>query len=290
MSVMKKCLKVPTSLISGTVCHNSLLLDGCSVIDLCVHSMKDSGTMFLEEHVLFFVLEGRITLYYGKQTYTVAKNEMVLLKKATSVRYEKEGDIDNDYISECLMFCLKDDLIKEFLMLENIKISRMVEEIKTSVYPMSDCLIAFAKSLQPYFASSSEINPGLLRLKIMELLYDVSECNKNIFRQILQLTKPVRTDIRYVVEQHYASPVTLPELAYLSGRSLSSFKRDFQLIYNVSPAQWIREKRLEKAKEMLRNTQLSVNEICYSMGFENVSHFSRIFKAQYGQSPTDFRV
>jgi len=123
----------------------------------------------------------------------------------------------------------------------------------------------------------------------MELLYGISECSKNMFQQVLQLRHPVRADIRQVVEQHYATPVTLPELAYLSGRSLSSFKRDFQLIYNMPPAQWIRTKRLEKAKEMLQKTLLPVTEICYSMGFENISHFSRIFKDHYGQSPTEYR-
>lgn len=120
------------------------------------------------------------------------------------------------------------------------------------------------------------------------MLYDVSECSKNMFRQILQLRKPVRTDIRQVVEQHYASPVTLPELAYLSGRSLSSFKRDFQNVYNMPPAQWIREQRLCKAKEMLQNTMMSVSDVCYTLGFENPTHFSRIFKDYYGMPPSDF--
>ncbi|MCC8144633.1 MAG: AraC family transcriptional regulator [Tannerellaceae bacterium] len=46
---------------------------------------------------------------------------------------------------------------------------------------------------------------------------------------------------------------------------------------------------MEKAKEMLQKTQLPVNEICYSIGFENVSHFSRIFKDQYGFAPTQVR-
>ena len=187
------------------------------------------------------------------------------------------------------MFCLKDDLIKEFLTTTNVKVQRMDEEVKTSVYPMNECLVAFAKSLYPYFTDPSTINPGLLKLKIMELLYDVSECSKNMFRQILQLRNPARTDIQHVVEQYYTTPVTLPELAFLSGRSLSSFKRDFQQIYNISPAQWIRVRRLEKAKEMLQETVLPVNEICYSVGFENVSHFSRIFKNHYGYPPTQYR-
>lgn len=286
---MKKYVKVPTNLVSGPVCQNSLVLDGCSVIDSCVHSMKGVGTMFLEEHLLLFVLEGKITFYYGKQSYTVRKNEMILLKKATSVRYEKEGEADNDHIFESLMFCMKDDLIKEFLTMSNVKVPQMDEEIKTSVCAMNNCLIAFANSLYPYFTDPSSVNPGLLRLKIMELLYNVSECSKNMFRQILQLRKPVRADIRQVVEQYYATPVTMPELAYLSGRSLSSFKRDFQLTYNMPPAQWIRIKRLEKAKEMLQKTMLPVTDICYSMGFENVSHFSRVFKDYHGHPPTQYR-
>lgn len=286
---MKKYIKVPAELVSGDCWANSLKLDGCSVIESCIHSMEAQGTMFLEEHLLLFVLEGRATLYYGKQTYVVNKNEMILLKKATSIRYEKEGNPDNDNIYDSLMFCIKDDLLKEFLTMSNVKVTRPEEEIKNSVSPMNSCLVAFALSLKPYFDNPDSINEGLLRLKIMELLYDVSECSKNIFRQILQLRQPARADLRQVVEQHYATPVSLPQLAYLSGRSLSSFKRDFVSIYNTSPAQWIREQRLEKAKEMLLETTFSVTDICYSLGFENSTHFSRIFKDRFGKSPSLFR-
>lgn len=286
---MKKYIKVPTALIADPACQSTLMLDGCSVIESCVHTLNGTGTMFLEEHLLFFVLEGRFIMHYGKQTYTVNKNEMILLKRATSVKYEKTGDPENDNISECIMFCLTDDLIKEFLTMANVKIPRTEEEIKTAVYPMDECLISFARSLDPYFKYPTSVDQRLLRLKITELLYDISLSNKNMFIQMLQFRQPARMDIVKVVEQYYATPVTLPELAYLSGRSLSSFKRDFQSAYNMPPARWIKEKRLEKAKEMIQNTTIPVNEIGYSMGFENISHFSRIFKEHYGRSPSDYR-
>ncbi len=287
---MKKCIKVPSTLVAGPVCENALLLDGCSVIQQCIHFMQGSGTIYLEDHLLLFVLEGTNTLTYGRQTYVVSKNEMILMKKATSVGYQKTGNPDNDNIYDSLMFCLKDELLKEFLSMTDVKIPRMEGETKTTVIPLTECLIAFADSLRPYFCDPSSVNPGLLRLKIMELLFNVSECSRTMFRQILQLRQPVRADIRQVVEQNYASPITLPELAYLSGRSLSSFKRDFQSIYNMPPAQWIRQKRLEKAHDMLQHTQLTVSDICYSIGFENLSHFSRIFKEHYGYAPTQYRV
>lgn len=284
---MKKYIKVPTALVSGDCTTSSLRLDGGSVIESCIHSMGASGTMFLEEHMLMMVLDGTATLSYGKQSYVVHKNEMILLKKATSVHYEKEDNPENADIFDSLMFCLKDELLKEFLTLQNVSISHMTEEIKNTVNPMNEYLTAFAYSLKPYFNNPASVNPGLLRLKIMEMLYDVSACSKNMFRQILLLRQPVRADIRQVVEQNYASPITLTELAYLSGRSLSSFKRDFQSTYNMPPAQWIREHRLSKAKDILRNTNLPVSDVCYSLGFENATHFSRIFKEQYGISPSD---
>lgn len=283
---MKKMIKVPTSLIGCDAPQNFLMLDGCSVIEQCIHSTEAKGIMYLEQHLLLIVLEGSVDLTYGKQEYKLGKNDMILLKKATAVKYHKFGNAENDNIYDSFMFSIKDDVLKSFLSTSEIRMSKPEGEIKTRVYPMNECLIAFAHSLKPYFFDHSVVHPGQLRLKIMELLYDVAECNRNMFLQILQLHEPVKTDIRNVVEQHYASPVSVSELAYLSGRSLSSFKRDFQNIYNVTPATWIREKRLEKAKDMLETTALSVSDICYSLGFENVSHFSRIYKEFHGQAPS----
>jgi AraC-like DNA-binding protein len=283
---MKKMIKVPTSLIGCDAPQNFLMLDGCSVIEQCIHSTAAKGIMYLEQHLLLIVLEGSVDLTYGKQEYKLGKNDMILLKKATAVKYHKFGNAENDNIYDSFMFSIKDDVLKSFLSTSEIKVSKPEGEIKTGVYPMNECLVAFAHSLKPYFFDYSVVHPGQLRLKIMELLYDVAECNRNMFLQILQLHEPVKTDIRNVVEQHYASPISVSELAYLSGRSLSSFKRDFQNIYNVAPATWIREKRLEKAKNMLETTALSVSDICYSLGFENLSHFSRIYKEFHGQAPS----
>ena len=103
---------------------------------------------------------------------------------------------------------------------------------------------------------------------------------------MLQLRQPAKVDIHRVVEDNYTSPISLEELAYLSGRSLFSFKRDFQQIYGSTPARWIREKRLAKARQMLQSSQMSVADVAYSLGFENPTHFSRIFKQQYGIPPS----
>ena len=282
---MTKITKFPSALISGDCTTSSLVLDGGSIIDQCIVTAGERGTFFLEQHLLYVVLGGSVRLTCGRQTWTVGKNEMILLRRAQSVSYEKQGSEETDRF-ESQLFAINDELLKDFLTSQQVQIPQMKEEYGTQVSPMSDRLVAYCWSLSPYFNDPSQVNPGLLRLKVMELLYNVMDCSKNIFRQMLQLRQPVKNDIHRVVEENYTSPISIDELAYLSGRSLSSFKREFQDIYGEPPARWIREKRLSKAHEMLRSSSLSVADVAYSLGFENPTHFSRIFKQQYGMAPS----
>ena len=282
---MTKITKFPSALISGDCTTSSLILDGGSIIDQCIVTAGERGTFFLEHHLLYVVLGGSVKLTCGRQTWTVGKNEMILLRRAQSVSYEKQGSEETG-LFESQLFAINDELLKDFLTSQQVQIPQMTEELGTQVSPMSDRLVAYCWSLSPYFNDPSQVNPGLLRLKVMELLYNVMDCSKNIFRQMLQLRQPVKTDIHRVVEENYTSPISLDELAYLSGRSLSSFKREFQNIYGEPPARWIREKRLSKAQQMLRSSSLSVADVAYSLGFENPTHFSRIFKQQFGYTPS----
>lgn len=284
---MNKVAKFPSALISGDCTTSSLQLDDCCIIDQCIVTAGERGTFFLEQHLLYVVLGGCVRLTCGRQSWTVGKNQMILLRKAHSVSYEKEGSPETG-LFESQLFAINDELLKDFLTTQQVNVPPMTEELSAQVSPMSDRLVAYCWSLAPYFNDPSQVNPGLLRLKVMELLYNVMDCSKNIFRQMLQLRQPVKADIHRVVEENYTSPISLEELAYLSGRSLSSFKRDFQGIYGEPPAKWIREKRLLKAREMLQSSRMSVADVAYSLGFENPTHFSRIFKQRYGLSPISF--
>ena len=90
------------------------------------------------------------------------------------------------------------------------------------------------------------------------------------------------------MQNYYLKPLTLNELARLSGRSLSAFKREFQEKFDSSPASWIREKRLKHAAFLLKNSQKHVNEIAEEVGFESVSHFIKAFKGRFGKTPAKF--
>jgi AraC-like DNA-binding protein len=91
------------------------------------------------------------------------------------------------------------------------------------------------------------------------------------------------------MEANYMYNLKLSEYAQLANRSLSAFKREFAAFYGTSPGKWLAEKRLARAKSQVETTQKSISEIAFENGYENNSHFSRVFKKRYGKSPFHFR-
>lgn len=81
-------------------------------------------------------------------------------------------------------------------------------------------------------------------------------------------------------------------LAYLARRltlSPRTLARRFVEELHTSPGKWIKEKRLEAARELLQTTRLSVAEVCYRVGYQDVASFSRSFSRATGMPPGEFR-
>lgn len=74
--------------------------------------------------------------------------------------------------------------------------------------------------------------------------------------------------------------------AYLTGRSLAIFKRDFQKTFHTSPNRWIQQKRLEEAYYLIKEKGRKPSEVYLEVGFETLSHFSYSFKQFFGVNPS----
>ncbi|MFF2912052.1 AraC family transcriptional regulator [Paenibacillus sp. NPDC057934] len=266
-----------------------LKLKGLSVMGACGYSDIKTGRMYLQDHVLLVVLEGVYIVRYGEQKYMVRKNEMLLLHKGIAVEYEKYGEADSRHVLDYVMFFLKDELLHEFMKISSFPSSESVAPASTAVHSVNERLLSYVASIKPYFEKPETIQDELIKLKMLELLFDILDADKGLLNQILQLRQQRPTSIVEVVEKNLFNPVSLQDLAYLSGRSLSTFKREFRKIYNEPAIQWIRNRRLEKAKELLTHSGISITEVCYATGFENVSHFSKVWKKKYGIPPSAMR-
>jgi AraC-like DNA-binding protein len=76
-------------------------------------------------------------------------------------------------------------------------------------------------------------------------------------------------------------------IASFTGRSLATFKRDFMKVSPLSPQKWLIQKRLEVAQWKLHNERKNVSDVCAEVGFKNLSHFSKAYKAAFGYTPSD---
>jgi AraC-like DNA-binding protein len=90
-------------------------------------------------------------------------------------------------------------------------------------------------------------------------------------------------------DRHYAEPLDLAALAEVAGLSKYHFHRLFAATYGRSPAAYLSERRIERAQDLLRATNLTVTEICHAVGFSSLGSFSSTFRRIVGVTPTEFQ-
>ncbi|MEN7549938.1 AraC family transcriptional regulator [Rapidithrix thailandica] len=280
--------RVPEKLLTEPYNRRSLKMNGCTVIESCMPSQASDSEMLVGEHLLLFVLEGRYKAELGNEHYTVEQGEGALIQKTQHLRYQKHG-LTEGKPYEGLLFFLQDDLIKDFLSLRQIQADKTDVCYPISIIHPNESLEVFLQSVLVSFENPLSYDPAFLRIKLFELLFNLAENNPGLFSALTQFSYPQRVDLVRVMEANFTQSLRLEDFAYLAGRSLSSFKRDFQKVFNTSPHQWLLQKRLYHAKSLLESTHMQVSDACYNAGFENLAHFSRVFKDKFGFTPSSLK-
>lgn len=92
------------------------------------------------------------------------------------------------------------------------------------------------------------------------------------------------------LQANHASEVHLSEVAALCGMSVRSFNRRFKSATGETPLQYLHQLRIQGAKELLQNTNLSVGDVAYRTGYQDLAHFTRLFKRILGVTPSQYRT
>ncbi|HEX2618781.1 MAG TPA: AraC family transcriptional regulator [Phototrophicaceae bacterium] len=95
---------------------------------------------------------------------------------------------------------------------------------------------------------------------------------------------------RRLLDQSYDTPVTIEDLSREVALSPYYLIRSFRHVYKQTPHQYLMRQRIARAKELLRSSDLSVTEICMTVGFESLGSFSTLFSKVVGISPSAYRV
>lgn len=153
---------------------------------------------------------------------------------------------------------------------------------------LKDCILQIAELATE--------KPAFNQLKIMNCLYHLF-INLYEFDYVKLKTHSAVSDKNYLavrdaisyIEENYAQPLTVDDLAYNAGFSKSRFMTIFKEYTNTTCKKFINQCRLESSREMLRETDDTVLNIAIASGYNNISLYNREFKKAYGITPLEYR-
>ena len=128
--------------------------------------------------------------------------------------------------------------------------------------------------------------------KSVELLYLLSAPEKVETDTAPALEREVAralADTRRYMEEHLDEPLTISTLSRRACLSATTFKAGFRRLYGLPVHTWLRQRRMERAAELLRGSSLSVLGVAQSVGYGSASQFTAAFRRQYGVTPAQYR-
>ena len=93
-----------------------------------------------------------------------------------------------------------------------------------------------------------------------------------------------------LADARYFEPLGVDDLARAAGLSRAHFSREFRRAFGDSPHAYLLTRRLERAAALLRTTDRSISDICFSVGLQSLGSFTTSFTRTFGRSPTAYRV
>lgn len=253
-------------------------------IQSCQLGPEISPEQFIPEHFFLFLIKGSMNAYDGNKSYEMVPGDYCIARKNHLIRYTKFQD-NGEF--EKIIITFDVPFLKQFLERHPFTLQAVNNTDSFVFVPSNKLIDNFILSLEPYYNGNLEINPTYSDIKREELLLILLETDPNLGHILFNFGMPLKVDLEAFMLKNFRFNVSLERFAYLTGRSLSSFKRDFKEVFGTTPGNWLKNKRLDEAYFQLSNQHQKVNQVYVDVGFENLSHFSFAFKEKFGMTPSE---
>ncbi|UPK68330.1 helix-turn-helix domain-containing protein [Chitinophaga filiformis] len=245
-----------------------------------------------EQACLLYMLKGETKFQFDNEPVNIPTNHALLLNCLNSGRQIADS---NNSDGEIVIVTFHPDILKKIYERELPSIFQKRDKVsnQSSGKINNDFLIQkYIEGLLFYFENPSLVNDEILVLKLKEIILLLSQTQDAEIIQVIlsQLFSPATYTFKQVIEANLFSQANIDELAQKTNLSVSSFKREFKKIYNDSPASYIKNKRLERAAELLLASDARITDIAFDCGFNDLANFTKSFHDKYETPPSDFRL
>ena len=238
---------------------------------------------FVEDHALTFILNGKLIIHDGLVEITFNKSELAFISKNQLLKIQKIPQDNKPFMSISIL--LPKETLYNYSKEHNIFPKGNYAGKPSFVFPHDSFLKGYFDSLIPYFENSEALTDKLGTIKTIEVIELLLK--KNSMQNILfNFDEDFKIDLEAYMNKNYMHNIPLEKFATLTGRSISTFKRDFQAIFNETPNKWLIKKRLDLAHFLISKKHQKPTDVYFDVGFVNFSHFSRTFKSEFGVNPS----
>lgn len=249
----------------------------------CYREKLHTTEVTFERHVLIWFISGETKIIKAEGSYLFYPGDIFLIPRnqiATVILNPKDG-----LPHKSVAMHLSTERLKSFYADLHVKQKSAPARkiLRFNNHPLLESCLA---SLIPYFDMEGEFPGDIASLKITEAISILRIIDKSIDSLLANFEEPGKIDLAGFMEKNYMFNMPLEKFGYLTGRSLTTFKRDFRKAFNATPQKWLTEKRLELAYYQFVEKKKKPVDVYIEVGFENLSHFSYAFKKQYGYSPS----
>jgi AraC-like DNA-binding protein len=260
-------------------------------ISFVYYREKDSAgknRVVFSHYAISFVLNGQKELYRSAGNTVIGAHQGILIPGGHSIIAERT--LNDDLYSSLIAFFPK-QLATRFMEKKAIGLHSSNQPKAASPYILfsrTPYLNEYLRNLIALITSGQQLSDAMALHKLEELFLTIYELFPEQFISLFSEEQQARLSLKNLIEENLFNNLTIDELAFLANRSLSSFKRDFEQLYQVSPQRYIRERKLEIAcAELLKGKPAS--ELYHVYGYDNPSNFNTAFKKRYGLTPLAYR-
>lgn len=250
----------------------------------CSGDRRYGGEATFEDNVLVSVLAGELKVVQADRTHWCGAGDTVLLPRnqpATLLKYPKDG-----MPYQAVIMKLPTALVRAYYT-QNALVPTQPATTGLLLYSKSPLLQSLFASLLPYLELEYRLPEKLLAVKVTEVMEILRSLNPLSDGVLADFSEPGKINLVEFMEANYMFNIPLAKFSYLTGRSLTTFKRDFKKAFHLSPQRWLTQKRLTLAHYQLAEKRRKPVELYLEVGFENLAHFSYAFKKQFGYPPSN---
>lgn len=252
----------------------------------CESREQQAVEQFVTFHSLIYIQSGSIQFRSVNGTQTFASGSLVLIRRNQLVKTSKVPPKGGQFKSVSIFF--KQELLRQYSSQRGIKSQTSYGGPTCVDLPTTGLLTSFFNSLKPYLDLNcpAPIDSFLADLKCLEAVELLLSVRPDLSNLLLDFSDPYKVDLEAYMVQHYMFNVSIDAFAHMTGRSRAGFRRDFARVFHATPGQWLKQKRLEEAYHLIRYKKVNPSMAYLEVGFENLSHFSYVFKQRFGVAPS----